>query len=85
MLSGIEDLCQKMPISGGRFDYVHSTLYGTGRLQTWHNILYSSAGATNIFHLSSNNGSSGSYCSEKKRLFSQLVNLHGICMLYDCT
>lgn len=65
MLSSIEGLYQKMLISGDGFHYVHSTLHETGRLQTWYKLLHSSVLATNIFYLSSNNGSSGSYCSEK--------------------
>lgn len=50
MLRSTEGLCQKMPISGGGFDYVHLILYGKGRLQTWYKLLYSSDGTTNIFY-----------------------------------
>jgi len=56
-----------------------------GGLQIWYKLLYSATSTTSIFYLNSNNSSSGSYCSEKKRLFSQMVKLHEICVFYDYT
>lgn len=59
MVDSIEDVFQKMPISGAGFDYGYSILHESGRLQTWYKLLHVNSGTSITFHLSSNNGKHG--------------------------